>query len=101
MIAAILGHPAIYADRFLYWFGEPRHQGTELARQLAESLGVPMVVVAYMPPVERAALAAWAIREIDRARAHQMPVAQWFALEDCRISLWQQQRRAHADFANA
>ncbi|MCX7602165.1 MAG: hypothetical protein N2Z75_09550 [Meiothermus sp.] len=101
MIASILGFPAIYADRSLYWFGQPKDHRTELARQLADHLGVRLIVVAYMPPVERAALAAWGIREIDCTRTHQMSVERWFALEDCRINLWQQHRRAHADLANA
>ncbi|MCX7782644.1 MAG: hypothetical protein N2318_03255 [Meiothermus sp.] len=95
MVAAILGWPAIYADCTLYWCDSPRSDRTPLARQLAEALGVPLVLVALMPPVERAALAAWGIRQIDHARTDRMTVEQWFALEDCRIRLWQVEREAY------
>ncbi|GIW33754.1 hypothetical protein [Meiothermus sp.] len=95
-IAVIFGYPAIYTDGTLYWFCHKRdHQATELVRQLADLLRAVLVVVDYMPGIEREAMAAWAIRQIDQLRSSDMPVEQWWALEDCRINLWQMHRRNH------
>lgn len=96
-VAVLLGYPAILADRALYWFGRPKDRATELAHQLSELLGVRLIITAYMPPIERAALAAWAIRTIDREReAKEVDLEHWWALEDCRINCWNEQRRAYA-----
>lgn len=94
-IAAILGYAAIYVNGTLYWFCHTRdHQATELACELSELLKAPMVVVAYMPPVEQHALAQWAIRQIEQAR-EGVGLEQWWALEDCRVNLWEMQRRSY------
>lgn len=100
-VAVILGFPAILADGNLYWFGWPKDFTTELAAKLAEHLRVPLVMTAYMPPVERAALAAWARNVVIRVRDVHMPSEQWWALEDCLTRLWSMQREATRDIAHA
>lgn len=100
-VATILGYPAILADGALYWFGWPKDFTTELATKLAQELGVPLIMTAYMPAVERAALAAWARNVVFRHRNIHMSTEQWWALEDCINRLWSMKREAVRDIANA
>ncbi len=100
-IAVILGYPAILADGALYWFGSSKYYPdevaylpTQVAHRLAVHLGVPLIQTAYMDATRREAMAAWAIRIIDRERKASRNPKRRQILTACRIHCRSEQKRA-------